>query len=154
VRLLTERPGALVPPPFKGWDELTGGVLRELADKVDLQAGGQTARFTWGARNHTGIHHPLAAFVPGLSWLTDPPDEKVAGDQLVPRVVIPAFGASERLVVSPGHEAEGIFEMPVGQAGDPLTPYYLAGHEAWVKGEPTPLLPGVTKWRLSLVPPG
>jgi penicillin amidase len=67
-------------------------------------------------------------------------------------VVIPGFGASERLVVSPGHEAQGIFEMPVGQAGDPLTPYYLAGHEAWVRGEPTPLLPGVTRWRLSLVP--
>ena len=152
VRLLTERPQPLVPPPFKSWDELTGSVLRGLADKVDLQAGGQVARFTWGARNHTGIHHPLAAFVPGLSWLTDPPDKPVAGDQLVPRVVIPGFGASERLVVSPGHEAQGIFEMPVGQAGDPLTPYYGAGHEAWVAGGASPLLPGVTKWRLQLAP--
>jgi penicillin G amidase len=152
VRLLTERPGPLVPPPFKSWDELTGSVLRDLADKVDLQAGGQAARFTWGARNHTGIHHPLAAFVPGLSWLTDPPDEQVAGDQLVPRVVVPGFGASERLVVSPGHEAQGIFEMPAGQAGDPLTPYYGAGHEIWVQGGVSPLLPGSTKWRLVLTP--
>jgi len=152
VRLLTQRPVKLVPPPFKSWDELTGSVLRELADKVDLQAGGQAARFTWGARNHTFIQHPLAAFVPGLSWLTDPPDEPVAGDQVVPRVVIPGFGASERLIVSPGHEAQGIFEMPSGQAGDPLTPYYGAGHEAWVKGVPSPLLPGVTKWRLELTP--
>jgi penicillin G amidase len=90
--------------------------------------------------------------VPGLSWLTDPPDEQVAGDQLVPRVVVPGFGASERLVVSPGHEAQGIFEMPAGQAGDPLTPYYGAGHEIWVPGGVSPLLPGSTKWRLELTP--
>ena len=152
VRLLTERPAALVPPPYKSWDELTGSVLRDVADAVDLKAGGQVARFTWGAVNHTGIHHPVAAAIPGLSWLTDPPDEAVAGDRLVPRVAVPGFGASERLIVSPGHEAQGIFEMPVGQAGNPLSPYYLADHEAWVSGAATPLLPGATRWRLVLGP--
>jgi penicillin G amidase len=152
IRLLTERPAALVPPPYKNWDELTGAVLHDLADQVDLQAGGQSLQYTWGARNHTGIHHPIAAAIPGLPWLTDPRDEPVAGDNLVPRVAIPGFGASERLIVSPGHEAQGIFEMPTGQAGDPLSPYYGAGHKAWVKGEPTPLLPGPTRWQLQLIP--
>jgi penicillin amidase len=152
VRLLSAHPAALVPPPYKSWDDLTGAVLLNLADQVDLHAGGQADKYVWGLRNHTGIHHPIAAAIPGLKWLTDPPDEPVAGDALVPRVAIPGFGASERLVVSPGHEASGIFEMPAGQAGNPLAPYYGAGEADWVHGTPAPLLPGAAVWKLGLVP--
>lgn len=150
LRLLAARPAGLVPKPFRSWDALIATALAELIGEVDRQQGG-LQRFSWGAINHTGIHHPLAK-VAHLGWLTDPPDVPVAGDNLVPRVAVPGFGASERLVVSPGHEDRGIFEMPVGQSDNPLSPYYLAGHAAWVNGTPAPLLPGVTRWRLELRP--
>jgi penicillin amidase len=55
-------------------------------------------------------------------------------------------------VVSPGHEDRAIFDMPVGQSDNPLSPYYLAGHADWVNGQPTPLLPGPAKWTLTLRP--
>ena len=32
--------------------------------------------------------------------------------------------------------------MPGGQSGQPLSPFFLAGHEVWVRGERTPFLPG------------
>jgi penicillin amidase len=80
------------------------------------------------------------------------PGEPLPGDNDMPRVQAPAFGASERMVVSPGHENEGIFEMPGGQSGNPLSPYFSAGHEAWVKGQPTPFLPGPAKHTLTLTP--
>jgi penicillin amidase len=70
------------------------------------------------------------------------PAEPLRGDGNMPRVVAPDFGASERMVVSPGHEADGILHMPGGQSGHPLSPYWGAGHEAWVQGKPTPFLPG------------
>ena len=63
-----------------------------------------------------------------------------------------ALRASERFVVSPGHEEDGIFHMPTGQSGHPLSPFYRAGHEAWETGEPTPFLPGETVHTLRLVP--
>jgi penicillin G amidase len=63
-----------------------------------------------------------------------------------------SFGASERFAVSPGHEAEGYFHMPGGQSGHPLSPYFMAGHEAWAKGELTPFLPGATEHTLTLMP--
>jgi penicillin G amidase len=151
-RLLTEHPANLVPGPYKSWDEFTAAVLDELALAVQDEAGGDLARFTWGRRNHTGIHHPLSGAVPLLGRLTDPPDIGMAGDGMMPRVVNPGFGASERLVVSPGHEAAGIYEMPGGQAGDPLSTYYLAGHEDWVEGKPSAFLPGPVQWRLILEP--
>ncbi len=149
-RLLTERPPALVPAPYKNWDAVTGAVLDRILANVD-KAGG-LANYSWGGVNRTGIHHPLALAVPLLGKLTDPPDVPEAGDSIIPRVAIQGFGASERLVVSPGHEASGIFDMPVGQAGNPLAPYYGDGEQAWVDGTPTPLMPGATQWRLTLLP--
>ena len=64
----------------------------------------------------------------------------------------PTFGASERFVVSPGREADGIFHMPGGQSGHLLSPFYRKGHEAWAAGEPTPFLPGPSRHRLTLNP--
>ena len=148
LRLLAAQPEALVPPPFRSWPALIDDALNATA----AGAHGDLDHFTWGARNHTGIHNPIAAAIPGLHYLTDPPDIPVAGDTTVPRVAIPGFGASERIVVSPGHEESGIFDMPAGQAGNPLSPYYGQGEQAWVDGSATPLLPGPPQWRLRLVP--
>ena len=46
------------------------------------------------------------------------------------------------MTVSPGKEEQGLFNMPGGQSGHPLSPFFLAGHEDWVAGRPGPLLPG------------
>jgi penicillin amidase len=149
-RLLTERPPALVPAGYKNWDAVTGAVLESMV--ADADAFGGPGAWTWGALNRVGIQHPLARFVPLLGRLTDMPNVPEAGDTIIPRVAIPGFGASERLVVSPGHETSGIFEMPVGQAANPLAPYYGAGQQDWVDGRPAPLLPGGARWTLDLTP--
>src|SRR5262249_19026347 len=114
--------------------------------------GSHVADYTWGAANRANIHHPLAPAVPLLGLLTDPPDYSLPGDSDMPRVQRPGFGASERLIVSPSHEEQGLFAMPGGQAGNPLSEYYLKGHEGWAEGRAAPLLPGASKWRLILGP--
>ena len=80
------------------------------------------------------------------------PDVPLPGDAHMPRVQGRSFGASQRMVVSPGHEDEGIFHMPGGQSGHPLSPSFDAGHAAWVAGEPSPFLPGPRRHRLRLLP--
>src|SRR4051812_15561838 len=114
--------------------------------------GGKVDAFTWGSANRAGIKHPLSEALPGLSILLDPPKEPQTGDSYQPRVARPSFGASDRFVVAPGQERTGFFHMPTGQSGHPLSPYYNLGHEAWMKGQPTPFLPGETKWRLYFQP--
>ena len=109
---------------------------------------------TWGERNTTRIQHPLSFALPFLGRWLDVPPRQLPGDENMPRVQGPTFGASERLVVSPGHEEAGLFEMPVGQSGHPLSPYYRKGHEAWEEGKPTPFLPGPAVHTLRLVPAG
>jgi penicillin amidase len=75
-----------------------------------------------------------------------------SGDGNLPRVAAPAFGQSERLVVSPGHEDRATLTMPGGQSGHPMSPYYGAGHDAWAAGRTAPLLAGEAQHELNLRP--
>jgi penicillin amidase len=151
-RLLSERPPQLVPPGYASWDAVVDAALAQLFLAIKTDAGGRLDAFTWGAENHTGIKHPLALALPALGPLLDPPDEPLPGDVYQPRVASPGYGASERFVVAPGHEATGLFHMPTGQSGHPLSPYYNLGHDDWVKGRPAPFLPGEGKWTLRFTP--
>ncbi|MCG2840194.1 penicillin acylase family protein [Sandaracinobacter sp. RS1-74] len=153
-RLMRERPAALLPKGFGSWDAYLDHVLQAVAEDVDLQAGGDVGRYSWGGVAKAGISHPLARAIAPLAWVTNPKEVAVPGDRPTVRASAPGFGASERFAVSPGREAEGLFHMPGGQAGSPRTPYYLAGHEVWVQGQPTPFLPGAAKWRLEMRPAG
>ncbi|MEO6996229.1 MAG: penicillin acylase family protein, partial [Lacunisphaera sp.] len=131
-QLIQERPAGLLNPDYKSWDELMLGAVDDVVADVD-HAGLPMRRFTWGARNTLRMQHPFSRFLPHfIGQFLDLPGEPLPGDNDMPRVQAPAFGASERMVVSPGHENEGIFEMPGGQSGNPLSPYFSAGHEAWV----------------------
>jgi penicillin amidase len=151
-QLVHDQPPGLLNPEHPSWPAL----LLAAADAViaDADKAGGLARFTWGARNTLALQHPFSRFLPKLlARHLDLPAEPVPGDADMPRVQGPRFGQSERFVVSPGHEDQGLFHMPGGQSGHPLSPFYRAGHAAWVKGEPTPLLPGPTQHTLTLTPP-
>jgi penicillin amidase len=150
--LVKERPAHLLDPAYRTWDDL----LDAAADDVSLsyqRAGEDPRTATWGQRNSARIEHPFARLLPrwAASWLSMPSDP-LSGDSNMPRVLGPSFGASERFVVSPGHEAAGIFHMPGGQCSNPYSPYFRAGHEAWVRGDPTPFLPGPAEHTLDLLP--
>jgi penicillin G amidase len=140
-RLVTERPAHLLPREHKTWDEaLLASFDRALANLT--KDGTPLDQATWGKRNVLKMQHPLSRAVPQLATWLDMTPQPLPGDSGMPRVQAPEFGASERMVVSPGHEDAGLFHMPGGQSGHPLSPYYRAGHDAWVKGTPLPFLPG------------
>ncbi|HXC01604.1 MAG TPA: penicillin acylase family protein [Opitutaceae bacterium] len=150
--LLTQKPPHLLNPKFLRWDDLLLAAADAVMDELHHK-GVPPEQATWGSRNLAHIQHPFSRFLPGpLARLLDLPADELPGDADMPRVQGPQFGASERFVVSPGHEDEGIFEMPGGQSGHPLSPFYRAGHAAWVHGDPTPFLPGKTEHTLVLSP--
>jgi penicillin amidase len=143
--LVTERPPHLLPPGAGSWDAL----LVDAADAVAAEHDRLDAA-TWGEANRLSLAHPLADVLPVLGDRLRLPSVAQPGDERMPRVSGPSFGASQRMVVSPGHEDRGIFHMPGGQAGHPLSPYWAAGHDDWVEGRPSPFLPGETVWTLTL----
>jgi len=140
-RLLDEQPAGWLPQGHASWKALQLAALdRTIAYMT--KDGKPLASATWGARNTATIAHPIAGAMPMLKkWLSVPPDQ-LPGDSNMPRVAGPAFGQSERMTVSPGHEEQGLFNMPGGQSGHPLSPFFLAGHADWAAGRPVPLLPG------------
>ncbi len=150
--LADEKPAHFLHSNYDSWPAL----LLAAADDVVEEFARQDlplARATWGERNTARIRHPLSRTLPDfLARHLDMPADPLPGDNHMPRVQRPSSGASERFVVEPGREEHGIFHMPAGQSGHPLSPFYRAGHDAWVNGEPQPFLPGEPRHTLTLRP--
>jgi penicillin amidase len=147
--LMSTEPEHLLPANFKSWRELELNAVDVTIATLakDCRA---LATCTWGDRNRVRIRHPLGG-LPLLGALLNMTQNELPGDSHMPRVQAVSFGASERLAVSPGHEAQGYFHMPGGQSGHPLSPFYRAGHDAWAEGRPLPFLPGATAHRLTFI---
>ncbi|WP_426700367.1 penicillin acylase family protein [Rhodanobacter sp. Col0626] len=150
--MIHQQPAQLLDPKYPDWHTLLVDAAKQVVSELGQQPGGLAAR-SWGEHNRADIKHALSAALPGwLGRFIDMPDQPLAGDNNMPHVAAPGFGASEHLDVSPGHEADGILNMPGGQSDNPLSPYFGAGHEDWVNGRPTPLLPGPPQHKLTLQP--
>jgi penicillin amidase len=151
-QLVTERPPHMLDARYASWHEFLLASLDAALSGLEKQCGSNEP-CSWGRLNALQMRHPLSRALPFASSWLDMPPQPLPGDSNMPRVQNPSFGASERLVVSPGHEDSGYLEVPGSQVDHPLSPFYRAGHEAWVRGEPTPLLPGETRYALRLIPP-
>jgi penicillin amidase len=142
-QLVSRRPEHFLPPDATSWEQfllacLDGAVAELTKDQQPLSAA------TWGRRNTTRIRHPLSGALPlGARWL-DFPARSLPGDWNMPRVQSPTFGASQRMVITPGREEEGIFQLPGGQSAHPQSAFFRAGLDAWQEGQATPLLAGPT----------
>lgn len=150
-QLIENKPRHLLPAAFKTWEELLFTSVQQIAGKMQ-QDGGIAGR-SWGEVNAARIRHPVSVKLPAWAaqWL-DMPRDPLPGDHHVPRVQSPNFGASQRSVVAPGQEEDGIFDMPGGQSGHPLSPYYGSGHANWVSGRATPFLPGSAERHMRIAP--
>ena len=150
-QLVRERPAHLLDPRFTSWNDAILSALD--ATLAELTGGGAAlAEQTWGRHNTVVLRHPLSGALPFAGAWLDMPAVELPGDVNMPRVQGRTFGASQRMVVSPGREATGLFELPGGQSGHPLSPHYGDQQEAWVRGAPAPFLPGPVVHRLELVP--
>ena len=141
ARLLDERPASWLPPAYPTWRALELAAI----DVVIAQLAGTgrpLAEATWGARNTAAIAHPISMAAPALRRFLAAPADPLPGDANMPRVAGPNFGQSERMTLTPGKEEQGVFSMPGGQSGHPLSPFFLRGHKEWVEGRTVPMLPG------------
>jgi penicillin G amidase len=151
-QLVSTQPLHLLASAYPGWPEFLRAQVDATIAELDAECP-SLARCTWGAHNVVRVRHPLSAALPGLARWLDMPTEQLPGDHDMPRVQDDArFAASERFAVSPGHEGDGYLELPGGQSGHPLSPYYRAGFLAWAHGEPLPFLPGPSEHVMTLTP--
>lgn len=151
-QLVTKKPDDWLPAGYESWQYFFEKAAFDawqpvISGEITLQD------YNWGHRNTTEIKHPLSAAVPYLGMLTDMPAFAQSGDtENMPHISGRVQGQSERIVVSPGYERDGIMNLPAGQSGHPLSPYYGAGHDDWLAGKISPFLPEETKWTLEFKP--
>ena len=148
---IVARPEHLLPQPFASWDDFLAAQLSNVYDDLTKQ-NAPLSEATWGKRNAANIRHPFTRAMPFLSAWLNMPQTPLGGDNHMPMVSAPTFGASQRMVVSPGREEQAIFVMPGGQSGHPLSPFYGAGHQDWVVGAPGSLLASETAHTLLFSP--
>ena len=151
-RLVNEKPLHLLDPRYSSWDALILATIDEVVAETTQRGSPALGEHKWSEYNVTMFRHPLSPGIPFVGRWLDMPVKPLAGDLYTIQVHSGSLGSSDRMVVSPGHEEEGIMHMPTGQSGHPLSPFYSNSHEAWVNGDPTPFLPGPPEHQLRLTP--
>lgn len=150
--MLQTRRDDTLPGSFQSWDALLQQAVLDSVALLKTQTEGDLSKARWGTLNSAEIQHPLTKALPFLGrWLNMPADP-LAGDRHMPRVQLKVHGQSERMVVSPGHEADGILVIPAGQSGHPLSEFYAADHVYWLGEKPLGFLPQAEKYSLQLLP--
>jgi len=153
-QLINQQSDNFLMRPLSSWSTVFEKALQQTITDMKVSPTEQTqplSAATWGQQNTTAIQHPLSKGIPLIGNWLDMPTTPLSGDSYMPKVQGKAFGASQRMVVSPGHEESGIFHMPTSQSGHPWSPYYGVGHSDWEQGKPSPFLPGKTQYTLTLL---
>lgn len=104
----------------------------------------------WGRVNELKIQHPFSKSIPILSRFLDMPTVTGFGDSYMPAVQGASFGASQRFIVQPGDEVNGVLSIPGGQSGHPLSDFYRVGFIEYAAQQHTPLLPDKLSHRIDI----
>jgi penicillin amidase len=138
---------------FQDWDSFLRAILVRSAQKLVERHGAKTlAEIRWGDESEVEIRHPLGGSNGFLAWLLNMPRVPLPGCGQCVRVASGKHGATERMVVAPGHESEGILEMPGGQSGQPGSRHYADQQQDWIAGRPANFPPSTAVYRLTLRP--
>jgi penicillin amidase len=136
--LLSERPASLNPYPdtHASWTDFLRAELDRAVVRAAALAGRPVADAQWGEINRAQVHHPLVLFWPEIAGLFSMPDSVLSGWLECVAVANQAFGATMRMVISPGELSRALFSMPGGQSGHPLSQNYDDQQDAWARLEP------------------
>lgn len=154
-QLLTERPRGMISARYHDdWGRMIIDTLRETGQELRRRyPGTDLAQLTWGQAHTMVLQHPFSKVVSILGAVLDMPAFESDGCASVcVRVMDNGHGASERLVLSPAHQENAIFQMPGGQSGHPWSPHYRDQQRFWQDGIAAPLQSNIGLKTLSVTP--
>ncbi|MEM6983046.1 MAG: penicillin acylase family protein, partial [Pseudomonadota bacterium] len=151
-QLIKAQPTSWVNPQFTNWEQQLQGAFEQTLTQLTSRFGNNIQNWQWGKVNELAIEHPFAKQMPILSKLLNMPTAPGFGDSYMPAVQKRSFGASQRFIVQPGHLKNAILTIPGGQSGHPLSEFYRAGFDEYVKGKHTPLLPQALMHQIEIAP--
>ncbi|WP_394210143.1 penicillin acylase family protein [Enterovibrio calviensis] len=155
-QLVDEKPASWLPAGHADWNRFLTTAYVTMRDDLMVDTTGHVdgslQALRWGSINTLNVQHPFSRQIPILSKLLDMPKAEAFGDRYMPAVQGKASGASQRLIVQPGDEVNGILTLPGGQSGHPLSPFYRSGFDAYIEQASTPLLPAQPHYQIVFSP--
>lgn len=155
--ILTEQPRELLIEPERHatWNDLIianlESSIRQFKETTRVKS---LENSEWGNFNKAEIFHPLAQKDRSLAGsLLNMPADSLPGCIFSVCSSEPGFGASIRMVVSPGLESAGMCHIACGQSGHPLSNNYDDQNLFWARQELLPFLPGRETHTLILAAP-
>jgi penicillin amidase len=154
--ILTERPTELLVEPerYATWEQFILGNLQsgveQLKETLKVKS---LENLRWGQVNKAEVFHLLTPKERSFFGnIFNMPPDPLPGCLFSVCSSEPGFGASVRMVVSPGREDAGVLHIACGQSGHPLSNNYDDQHQYWVRQEPLPFLPGRESRKFTLTP--
>jgi len=138
---------------YRDWSDFIRVTLEKSAQRLAERYRMESIDgLTWGKVNTLEMAHPLSSVLPLVGRFLDMPRRPLAGCIECVRYAYSSLGAAARMVVAPGHEDDGILEMPGGQSGQLSSPHYSDQQESWVAGLSSKLLSGERRHSMILKP--
>ena len=118
-----------------GKDAFLKGAADDAVATLGKRYGKGRSKWSWGEANRLWARHPLG-YVPGLSWLFDPPHPRQSGAPGTPRAASPAFGQSLRWIFDWGEPEAATLVVPFGTSGHVGSPHRFDQLPSWRAGDP------------------
>lgn len=132
---IKDRSSRWLPTTFRDYGDLVktcdSDSRAALADPRRL--GPDDSKWTWGAIARSRFPHPLA-IAPLIGGQFATPAVPIAGSGQTPNV---ASAVSMRHIASPGNWDLTRHVIPLGESGDPRSPYYKDQFDSWRTGTPS-----------------
>ncbi|MEP7212363.1 MAG: penicillin acylase family protein [Acidobacteriota bacterium] len=124
---------AWLPKQFADYGALLRACDAEVAAGFTTKYGADRAGWTWGRVFRSRFTHPLGS-VPFIGAQFATPAVEIAGSGQTPNV---GSSVSMRIIAIPGLWDETRHVIPLGESGDPQSPFFKDQFEAWRTGTPT-----------------
>lgn len=123
-----------LPKKFASYAALLLSCDAQTSLKFEASYGPERARWTWGRVNSSRFTHPLAS-IPLIGSRFATPAVALSGSSSTPNV---GSNVSMRFIAVPGSWDETRLVIPLGESGDPQSPFFKDQFEAWRTGQPMP----------------
>ncbi|MFL6469043.1 MAG: penicillin acylase family protein [Pyrinomonadaceae bacterium] len=121
-----------LPKPYESYSAMLKACEGEVSKSLAERFGADPAKWVWGAVWTARFSHPLAA-APLIGTQFAIPRTPLDGSGQTPNV---GSSVSMRHIASPGNWDATRHVIPLGQSGDPKSPFFKDQFEAWRTGTP------------------
>jgi penicillin amidase len=137
-KLIQARPDQIVPESylFNNWEDYLLQKLIDCCEALKTKHKKPLFDILWQDVMSVELRHPLGHNI--LGWLLNLKSFAPSGGGECIASFGSCNGCTDRMVVSPGREEKGLFQMLGGQSGNPFSRHYKDCHAKWLENKPIP----------------